>query len=669
MRGIGIVTLVLLLVPSPARADSLSDAAQLLKSDEREERLEGIRMLVRLDTPSAVRMLEGAIRNTVADLDRMSGKLDRLLDAHLDLLPRLRWIVRQYEAGKDMDDEARRTLDRMDKLEHALAAAQVEAQGMLDALEQSGAALAKFRNEEAWECVEEGAGSEANPLLRQFYMQALGDSERSESVAILCGLASYKDPRIRAGAVRSLIPQVAKDGVIEAVRARAEDEHWAVRLAAMKVMAGAPLPDAVEYLVGAAVREEGELAATANDYLDALLGVSFPQDPGHWAEWWKKNGEAVKAGTWSPPVDAGSRERPPTVASFFRIPIVSHRIVFVLDFSGSMSEPFLVKDPGIAALMAEHELPATRLGYAQAEFIRAITAMPDGAYFNVLGYSVDASAFSRRLVELKRSTRRRAIRWVKRLETDDLTNVFAALEKVYNDYLDVARGARRFEHLPDTVIFLTDGIATRGRFQETDPLLTSVRLWNRPVGMVFHCVGIGEGHDDTLLRTLARRTGGYYVDVTKGLRALKPRKRTLPLGARRGRGKLVATEAKLKALLADLDGFDSEKQIAACRKLAEKGPAAAFAAGNLADLLDDFDPLVQDAAVNALVRIGAGAVPALKKTLESTDDADAVANAATVLGLIGKPAAAGAVEALERHEDHWDSRAKKKVQSALAALQ
>ncbi len=624
-------------------------------------------MLVRLNSSGAVRVLERAIRGSVKEMDQLSKRLDRLLDAQFDLLPRIRWLLKGYDEGKNMDDEAGPVLAKFDRIKVRIAKAQQEIYGHLSVLEKGVAALGGFHDAGAWKNIEKGAANDPNPLMRQLYVAATEKSTRAESAAVLCGLIVNKDSRIRAAAVRSLIPHVNADGVRAAVAGLTTDPNWSVRLGAMQVMAGAPFADAVAYLVAAAMREDGELAHVADSYLEALVGVSFAQRPGHWSEWWKKNENAVRGGTWTPPMEDAAHDGARTVASFFRIPIVSRRLMFVLDFSGSMSEPFDIKDVGLRQLMAGHGLPGTRLGYAQAEFIRAITVMRDGAYFNVLGYSVKATRFSSRLVKLNKSSRKRAIRWVKRLETDDLTNIYAALRGVFDDYLDLSGGVRRFDQLPDTVMFLTDGIATRGRFQDTESLLSLLRLWNRPVGTVFHCVGIGKGHDRKLLKTLAKMTDGYYVDVTKGLRALETRRRALPAGIDRARGDVDARSARLKGLLDRLAGADAEEQIAAAKELGEKGPKAAFAAKALADALDDYDPSVQEAATEALVKIGAGAVPALIKVLDD-DDPDVVANAAIALRKIGKPAALKAIPALKKHADHWDSRAQKLVLEALAAF-
>ena len=81
--------------------------------------------------------------------------------------------------------------------------------------------------------------------------------------------------------------------------------------------------------------------------------------------------------------------------------------------------------------------------------------------------------------------------------------------------------------IPDTIVFLTDGNATRGRFRKAKSLRKLIDLWNQPLDIVIHCVGIGADHDRLLLKGLAQETGGYYVDLKRGVKDLAPRRRPL----------------------------------------------------------------------------------------------------------------------------------------------
>ena len=115
-----------------------------------------------------------------------------------------------------------------------------------------------------------------------------------------------------------------------------------------------------------------------------------------------------------------------------------------------------------------------------------------------------------------------------------MTNIWDALRQSFGDHLQKAGGRQRFELLPDTVVFLTDGMPTRGRFQDTASLLVLARMWNRAAGTVIHTVGIGADHERELLAALAKETYGYHVDLSSGASAgVQQERRGVPPEERR----------------------------------------------------------------------------------------------------------------------------------------
>ena len=147
----------------------------------------------------------------------------------------------------------------------------------------------------------------------------------------------------------------------------------------------------------------------------------------------------------------------------------------------------------------------------------------------MVAYSDTARVLFERPAAASPDSRQKAIRWVVEARTGAMTNIWAALNTSFRDYLDLSGGVTRFPMLPDTIVFLSDGNATRGRFRTADALRKLVRLWNQPLDVVIHCVGIGDDQDKELLEGLAQETGGYYVDLRKGVGDdLDPRDRPLP---------------------------------------------------------------------------------------------------------------------------------------------
>jgi HEAT repeat protein len=639
MRRLALV----LLLSAIARADDLREARRLLVSPNLKDRIRGIDRLAGIDSRGAIQALEEAIRRSNTQLERITPVLDRL-----DIKARDAWVERYIlellgEKGSPKWRAARRRELRYEK---ELEAVSADVRLHFRIVKRAGDSFRNYRSPEAVERIEEGARRESNPTIRMLYIRGLGHESRERSVPTLIEFLQHKDARVRCAALRSLVPFAKRGEAREAVRALGGDPHWAVRLGVYQVMSGAPFPEAVKYLASAAGREEGELALTIDSYLEALTGQSFAQKTRHWSWWYEQNKKALQDGTWvkEPPKVADPGERK-TVATFFRIPIDSRRVVFAIDFSGSMSADLELKDGAINRLLEKHGLPQTRLGYAKSELIRAIRMLPDGALFNIVGYENSARSLSGRMLKASKTTRGRAVRWVREAEAQYLTNLWDALRTAFKDYLNPSGGAARFKDLPDTIIFLTDGNATRGRFRVTDDLVDLVRIWNFPLDVVIHCVGIGKNQDRDLLSTMAAETGGYYLDLDKGLKSFKPRRRRMP-------GELETFKPpgeETRKALAMLKSETASQRIKGARVLAMKGKLVQGVPEALARLLADEDEEVAAAASDALAKIGKTAVPALVQALESEEDT-VVEIAAGVLGGMGEeaaPAVAALVEVLK----------------------
>jgi hypothetical protein len=515
---------VALLLCAWAAADELDEARMLLASPEAKKRLAGIRKLPEIDSRGAIDALATAVLRSGAEIDSLGARLDqndreweKAIDRVFDLEDR----------GKDGTDPHRQAVFRQGQLEREWEALNEEAQLHLDVLHEARLALRGFRSAEAIAAIEKGARGHSHPLVRMLHIGALGRPGPASALATLTELAtSDKDPRARAQAVRGLIGWAPTGWEVAAGAAR--DPCWAVRRGAVEALAHAPPASAVPELIEAVGRESGELQLTAIACLRQIAKARVGESRDAWKAWWDRNGAALRDGTYSPPEP---HARPPpgqrTFARFFRIPIESTNVVFAIDFSASMTEKLRLESARSKAILSEHRLPETRLGYAKAELVGAIGALPEGALFNVVAYSDNARFLFDRPAAANANSRKKAIRWVVEGRTGAMTNIWAALNASFGDYLDSSGGATRFLAVPDTIVFLSDGNATRGRFRTADALSKLVRLWNEPLDVVIHCVGIGADQDRELLEGLARETGGYYVDILKGGDDLDPRDRSL----------------------------------------------------------------------------------------------------------------------------------------------
>ena len=86
---------------------------------------------------------------------------------------------------------------------------------------------------------------------------------------------------------------------------------------------------------------------------------------------------------------------------------------------------------------------------------------------NVVAYATDLAPYSPEMVKLTDGNRRAMIAWVRMLRADGKTNIFDALQFVF----DEARGRRGRPSkamIVDTILLLTDGLPTAGRVQDSE---------------------------------------------------------------------------------------------------------------------------------------------------------------------------------------------------------
>jgi len=161
----------------------------------------------------------------------------------------------------------------------------------------------------------------------------------------------------------------------------------------------------------------------------------------------------------------------------------SDRVVFVVDVSGSMNQPF-----GTGG--------GTRLDEAKRQLVRVLGLLPKKAKVNVVAFGNGAVTLADTLQTIDEKRRKAAEEWTKALECRGATNVFAAMQRAFAD-LEV-----------DTIFLLTDGQPSTGEITAPGPLADAIAAWNLGRGVRIHTVAIG-GKSDFLER-LARDSGGEH---------------------------------------------------------------------------------------------------------------------------------------------------------------
>ena len=298
-----------------------------------------------------------------------------------------------------------------------------------------------------------------------------------------------------------------------------------------------------------------------------LTGETADMGSVYFWKWWAQQMKAVGAvDSSNKPAEKRSKTAP--IPPVFDTAPVGKRFVFVIDTSDSMKLPLKIdlgemekrrekrgpvsgkrkKDNGGDGKEEKEDdnplrqLPweeiETKMHLAREELARAIRSFEGDRYFAVVIYSKEVEVITKGYVH---ATGSNCKKWADRaleLEPDSLTNIHGAL----NQAMQISDDGIESKHPSvdpdciisgaDTIIFLTDGWASwsdnstaqdatdprnpkgvvgNGDFilgEDIWPDIVRINLFRK---VIINTVGIGN-HDEDLLKNLAKRTGGVYVD-------------------------------------------------------------------------------------------------------------------------------------------------------------
>jgi HEAT repeat protein len=288
---------------------------------------------------------------------------------------------------------------------------------------------------------------------------------------------------------------------VEPFRQLINDPDWRVRAAAVAGLERLWSAGAVCLLIDRLGREDGRLVLDIVSALERMTGRALGYDPKAWAEWWR----TAAARFEMPPKPQGPRSAAPpagqTRASFYGVPILSKRIVFVLDASGSMK----TED--------ERSHGDRKIDVALRELGRAVAGLADDAKFNVIMLSTEAKrlnvrSLSPRLVLATPSNRARALELVRRA-----WHALEGARRGRGDHYEAVMEAMA-DPETDTVVLLSDGKPTDGSHLDRQNLIEAMAAAHRGRRICIHAVMTGtKGVDEEAMAGIAEVTRGLYVPV------------------------------------------------------------------------------------------------------------------------------------------------------------
>ena len=318
--------------------------------------------------------------------------------------------------------------------------------------------------------------------LRAHALEALAklDPSRAESLHECAARDRHYQVRLVAAEVRPTEKLVA-------------DRDWRVRAAAFASCLKNRARPAIGWLINQFGREKGRLRWDLLKTLTDLTGRDLGLKPEPWKLWWNVNKLTFEV----PPAGGAGPSLRGTRASFFKVPILSTRMIFVLDLSGSMRDPA----PGGTG---------SKLDAAREGMIGTLRTLTPAARFGITGLGCDAKGRpldpekktwgKLRLFPAVPAVKANAARFLSRLEARGWTNLYDGIAFAFRN------------PNVDTLYLYSDGGATNGTFVSQGDILDRLSALNRFRKIVIHTVEV-EGRNNPernrrLLARIAEATGG-----------------------------------------------------------------------------------------------------------------------------------------------------------------
>ncbi len=332
-------------------------------------------------------------------------------------------------------------------------------------------------------------------------VEALGRLDPTPAEGVLAVLTANRSVPVRTLAVRALgkiDSPTAKAKVIEALA----DPAWQVRKSALHACQAFPSVPLVDALVERMKKEDGALLLDIVKLLITFTGVDRGPNPLIWEEYW-----LVARDTWDAASVAGvSKKRKGSLTfvkkastkgaespTYFGVEIISKRVAFIIDVSGSMSGPVKVEKEGGGSDQT------TKIELAKNELIGAIKKLRKGTHFNIVRFSTGYSSMAKKLQKLSKKSVKQALQFARGLGAGGGTNIFDSLEFT----LEAGQ--------VDTIFLLSDGAPSAGKFTDTTRILEEIARLNATSQVTIHTIAVG--FDSELMRRLAEQNDGNYIVV------------------------------------------------------------------------------------------------------------------------------------------------------------
>ncbi len=310
-------------------------------------------------------------------------------------------------------------------------------------------------------------------------------------------LVTDKRVEVRNGALLALGRSGDKKYVPLLVAAL-DHADWSTRYAALDGLEASRSPEAVGAMVARLEKETGLMLIRFTDALFRLSGKPFRSSIPAWKNWWEKEGKGFE------PISAADLAKLQAdeeirrlkqitkTPSFFGVRILSHRVIFIIDVSGSMNEVLRSEYVG--------KTGQPRMDVAKKELATCIDALEPQSLFNIIVFSSDVNHWlDGGIAQFSKSNKDEAKKYVAALGAGGATNLYDAMKQAFADP-DV-----------DTIFVLSDGEPTAGEVVDPSLIRDRVKEWNRNRRIVINTIAVGGSFQ--VLEWIAADSGGTHKKI------------------------------------------------------------------------------------------------------------------------------------------------------------
>ncbi len=357
-------------------------------------------------------------------------------------------------------------------------------------------ALAKRGDKSVVPAIDRVLSTSKHAAVQGAMMDALGSLQAAEAnwLKKLGEDTASKDVEVRNSALWQLAKLGQPRNFATFVKAL-DDPEWSTRLAAVKGLQILGSNEAISALIAHLGKEEGRMLHETSDALFHLTGQLLPPDQSAWQAWWDSQKTGFKGlGTgdfFKLKDEAETRSlKQATTTAFYGVRITSHRVIFIIDISGSMNEPMRSSYVG--------KVGESRIEVAKRELTKCIDGLDKNAFFNLISFSSGVDRWlDGGMAQSKDKDRTAAKTYVARLGANGGTNLYGALEFAFADK-DV-----------DTIYIMSDGEPNQGEVFDQAEIRNRVQQWNEHRKVVINTVAVGGSFN--ILEWLAQDSGGTHV--------------------------------------------------------------------------------------------------------------------------------------------------------------